>query len=78
MIDFAENGEVDHMRPLSKGGMHASSNFILAHSRCNRDKKDKTLEEHWDWRVKVGHDVENLGRKHGLIAPESPVKLNRR
>ena len=69
-IDFAENGEVDHMRPLSKGGEHASSNFILAHCRCNRDKKDKTIEEHWDWRVKVGHDVENLGRKHGLIPPK--------
>jgi 5-methylcytosine-specific restriction endonuclease McrA len=69
MIELA-SGEVDHMRPLSKAGQHAISNFVLAHPRCNRDKKDKTLEEHWEWRVKVGHDVENLGRKHGLIPPK--------
>ncbi|MGY4366106.1 5-methylcytosine-specific restriction endonuclease McrA [Bradyrhizobium sp. LB1.3] len=78
MIDFAENGEVDHMIPLAKGGVHDRSNFILAHSRCNRDKKDKTLEEHWDWRVKVGHDVENLGSKHGLVPPKSSRELSRR
>jgi len=66
-IISSESGEVDHMKPLSKGGKHDASNFLLAHARCNRDKKDKTLEEHWEWRVKVGHDVENIGRKHGLI-----------
>ena len=66
-IDAPEGGEVDHMKPLSKGGRHDASNFILTHARCNRDKKDKTLKEHWDWPVKVGLDVENIGRKHGII-----------
>jgi 5-methylcytosine-specific restriction endonuclease McrA len=59
--------EVDHVTPLAKGGAHDGSNLMLAHARCNREKKDKTLSEHWEWRVKVGLDVENLGRKHGLL-----------
>ena len=66
-IETAAMGEVDHMRPLSRGGLHEWSNFLLAHGRCNRDKHNKTLQEHWEWRVKMGLDSENLGRKHGLI-----------
>lgn len=32
------NWEVDHVVPLSKGGVHAYSNVQLAHRRCNRKK----------------------------------------
>jgi ribosomal protein S27AE len=28
---------------------------------------NKTLAEHWDWRVTCGLDVENLGRKYGIL-----------
>jgi 5-methylcytosine-specific restriction endonuclease McrA len=59
--------EVDHAIPLAKGGVHSASNFILAHAQCNKEKHNKTLAEHWEWRVRVGLDSENLGRKHGLI-----------
>ncbi|HZT24083.1 MAG TPA: HNH endonuclease signature motif containing protein [Pseudolabrys sp.] len=58
--------EVDHAKPLAKGGVHHSSNFILTHAQCNKEKHNKTLAEHWEWRVRVGLDAENLGRKHGL------------
>jgi 5-methylcytosine-specific restriction endonuclease McrA len=66
-IQTIAHAEVDHSTPLSKGGAHESSNFILTHAKCNREKHNKTLAEHWDWRVTVGLDEENLGRKHGLI-----------
>jgi 5-methylcytosine-specific restriction endonuclease McrA len=66
-IERPELGEVDHLRPLSRGGIDDRPNFILMHPRCNRDKKQKTLPEYWEWRVRVGMDDENLGRKNGLI-----------
>jgi 5-methylcytosine-specific restriction endonuclease McrA len=59
--------EVDHATPLARGGEHHPSNFILAHAQCNKEKHNKTLAEHWEWRVRVGLDSENLGRKHGLV-----------
>lgn len=59
--------EVDHTTPLARGGIHQSSNFMLTHAQCNKEKHNKTLAEHWEWRVRVGLDPENLGRKHGLI-----------
>jgi 5-methylcytosine-specific restriction endonuclease McrA len=65
-IDRAENGEVDHATPLAKGGRDDASNLFLAHAQCNREKHNKTLKEHWEWREKHGLDPENLGRKHGL------------
>jgi 5-methylcytosine-specific restriction endonuclease McrA len=62
-----EDGEVDHVVPLERGGSDLSSNLMLAHAQCNREKHNKTLVEHWEWRVRVGQDTENLGRKHGLL-----------
>ncbi|MPZ59559.1 MAG: hypothetical protein GEU91_24405 [Rhizobiales bacterium] len=61
------NGEVDHIIPLSRGGAHHTSNFMIAYSICNKEKHNKTLPEHWDWRVKVGLDAENIGKKYGLL-----------
>jgi 5-methylcytosine-specific restriction endonuclease McrA len=62
-----EDGEVDHVVPLQRGGSDLSSNLMLAHAKCNREKHNKTLVEHWEWRVRVGLDTENLGRKYGLL-----------
>jgi hypothetical protein len=36
--------EVDHIRPISKGGLHAYSNVQLAHRSCNRSKAARLLE----------------------------------
>jgi 5-methylcytosine-specific restriction endonuclease McrA len=60
-------GEVDHVVPLARGGKHDVTNFMLAHRQCNKEKHNKTLVEHWEWRVQRGLDRENLGRKHGLV-----------
>jgi 5-methylcytosine-specific restriction endonuclease McrA len=67
-IDCPEDGEVDHVIPLERGGRDEPINLLLTHTRCNKEKHKKTLAEHWEWRVKVGLDQENLGRKHGLLA----------
>lgn len=67
LMDSPEIGEVDHGRPLVRGGKDDRSNMFLVHAQCNREKHNKTLPEHWEWRVKVGFDDENLGMKHGLL-----------
>ena len=37
--------EADHVIPKAKGGLVLESNLVCACRRCNRSKKDKTLEE---------------------------------
>ena len=37
--------EADHVIPKAKGGLDIESNLVCACRRCNRSKKDKTLEE---------------------------------
>lgn len=66
-IDTAQNAEVDHAIPLSRGGLDEDFNLWLVHSKCNREKHNKTLREHWEWRVNNGLDQQNVGIKTGLI-----------
>jgi 5-methylcytosine-specific restriction endonuclease McrA len=66
-ISSADDAEVDHATPLSKGGRDSASNLFLAHAQCNKGKHGKTLPEHWDWRVRQKLDQESLGRKHGFL-----------
>ena len=39
MIADAGEAELDHVIPLSRGGLHVRSNIAAAHSRCNRIKR---------------------------------------
>lgn len=39
----AEEFQVDHIQPLSKGGAHSYANTQPAHPRCNQSKKDRVL-----------------------------------
>lgn len=34
---------IDHVIPLAKGGLHSWDNVMLAHHRCNSEKRDKTI-----------------------------------
>lgn len=36
---------IDHVFPVSKGGLHSWDNIKLAHIGCNASKRDKLLEE---------------------------------
>ena len=47
----AENGTVDHVVPVSRGGKNTMSNMVAACFGCNNDKADRTPEE---WRGGVG------------------------
>ena len=35
---------IDHIYPISKGGLHTQSNLQLTHPRCNRVKSNKIME----------------------------------
>lgn len=44
--------EVDHVIPFSKGGSYELSNLVTACRKCNRQKRDKSLEEFNEWKQK--------------------------
>ena len=46
--------EVDHIVPLSKGGNNDLENLTTSCRKCNRQKKDKTVDEFMTWRVANG------------------------
>lgn len=46
--------EVDHIEPLSKGGTNEFINLTTSCRRCNRRKKDKSVEQFDLWRKEHG------------------------
>jgi len=42
--------ECDHIIPFSKGGKEEPSNLTTACMRCNRQKKDRDLDEFLNWK----------------------------
>jgi len=46
--------EVDHIIAFSKGGDDDLSNLTTSCRKCNRQKKDKTVEEFLKWKIKHG------------------------
>lgn len=42
--------EIDHIYPVSRGGDNTAENLTVACKPCNRDKRDKTLDE-WKGRA---------------------------
>jgi HNH endonuclease len=53
---------VDHMVPVTRGGGEGS-NLHLVHKLCNTDKYNRTVEEHWQWRVTPGFDLIPIGEQ---------------
>lgn len=43
--NYAPNGQVDHILPLTKGGTDAVDNLVWSCEQCNQAKGDKTVEE---------------------------------
>lgn len=46
--------EADHIMPFSRGGSDEVGNLITSCRKCNRQKKDKTVEEFQQWRITKG------------------------
>lgn len=45
--------EIDHIMPITKGGTNDFHNLITSCRKCNRQKKDKTVQEFYKWREGV-------------------------
>lgn len=45
--------EVDHIVPFSKGGSDDFENLTTSCLRCNRQKKDKSVQEFNNWKLKL-------------------------
>ncbi len=48
---------LDHMIPLSKGGLHNAKNLSPVCQPCNSSKRNKTLEEYRAWCGKIGRPL---------------------
>jgi 5-methylcytosine-specific restriction endonuclease McrA len=62
---LAEDGEPDHVLPLSRGGTDSINNLVWACKSCNRSKKDKTPDE-WD-----GHNIPIRATNDVVVDPPS-------
>jgi len=47
-------GELDHKKPVSRGGSNWPENMAWACLTCSRDKHNKTAEEFLEWRKNRG------------------------
>lgn len=45
--------EIDHIIPITKGGTNDFHNLTTSCRKCNRQKKDKTVQEFYKWRESV-------------------------
>jgi 5-methylcytosine-specific restriction endonuclease McrA len=43
--------EADHVIPFSKGGKDTIENLVTSCQKCNRQKRDKTVDEFKQWRL---------------------------
>lgn len=50
--DRSGDFEIDHMIPVSRGGSDDLDNLVTSCRTCNRQKRDKTVEEFRVWREK--------------------------
>ena len=50
LLENWKTAHVDHLTPVSKGGSNHQNNLCLAHAQCNKEKHNKTYDEHWEWR----------------------------
>jgi 5-methylcytosine-specific restriction endonuclease McrA len=55
-----QEGEVDHMQPVSRGGSSNPENLLIACRTCNRDKHSKTASEFLQWRKRLGLPIGNF------------------
>jgi len=57
---------VDHVKPVSKGGLWEWSNLVTACNKCNGKKGSKTLKQ-LGWKLKKNPSVSKLVRVIGFV-----------
>lgn len=60
---------IDHVLPLSKGGLNSITNIVPACGSCNYSKRDMTIRE---WRPEIADDLEDSGYIVGST-PSTPT-----
>lgn len=55
-VECENSFHIDHVIPLSKGGLHELSNLVIACPSCNCSKGNKNIEE---WNVAKEHNIVN-------------------
>lgn len=68
--------DADHINPYSKGFKSKFSNILLAHSKCNREKLDKTVAEYRDSNKKLVKRIQK-NKKHIKIYIKSLKAWNK-
>lgn len=77
-----EGGDIDHFIPWSRYPLDLGHNFVLAHSACNRNKRDFLAApshlENWQKRNQlhgyaIGQEFDRRGILHNLTATEKIV-----
>ncbi|NBV99676.1 MAG: HNH endonuclease [Proteobacteria bacterium] len=52
--ELNNTGEIEHLKPISRGGSNDPKNLTLSCLNCNREKTNKTLNEYINWRQERG------------------------
>ncbi|OGF65671.1 MAG: hypothetical protein A2Y62_12345 [Candidatus Fischerbacteria bacterium RBG_13_37_8] len=69
--------EIDHIKPLSRGGTNSIKNLALLCKSCNRRKSDRTLQKLWKDDMEVLIDeVLNLYYNKGISIDKIAKKLD--
>lgn len=52
--------QVEHLRPVSRGGSNEEHNLVMSHRQCNQEKANKTMLEYLRWRRSVGLEFKKI------------------
>jgi 5-methylcytosine-specific restriction endonuclease McrA len=70
---YSESYDVEHIVPLSRGGLHDIENITVACPSCNRRKGNKTVEEFNAMRMRNALDASTVDSTHDRTNPDDSV-----
>jgi len=59
-VQLGDGGEFDHITPIARGGSNWAENLTLACLKCNKEKRERTLDEYLQWRRERGLPIRQL------------------
>lgn len=51
------HADLEHMTPVSRGGLDQTTNIVLSCYTCNKEKHSKTVDEYRSWKEKNGYKI---------------------